>query len=323
MTLLILTEADVAELLSGRDALDAVEAAFRAQADQQAVLPLRRAAVVTKGLMGSMPGALLSGTPALGAKLVTFFPDNTRLHTHQALIALFDVDDGRPLSVMDGRLITELRTAAASAAATRALAAPSSSKVAILGTGVQASSHARALAGVLRLEEVRIWGRNRLHAQGLARELSTQKIPARAVDTPAQACAGAHVVCTTTAAHEPIVSRDDVDAGTHINAVGASTPRMREISGDLMAAAAIFVDSVEGALNESGDIIQAMSEGALPQQPRLTLLADVIAGRTVGRTSPQEITLFKSLGIALWDLACATLVYERAVKNGKGSRVDF
>jgi ornithine cyclodeaminase len=315
----------VSALLTPRDALAAVQRAFLAQAEQHTVLPLRAAVITSNGLLGSMPGAVLSGERALGAKLVTFFPGNARgeMPTHQAIIALFGVEDGRPIALMDGRYITEIRTAAASALATRVLGRPVSSIAAILGTGVQARAHAHALAEILPLREVRIWGRTRLHAETLARELNATGLAARAVDTAGQACTGAHVICTTTSTHDPVLALEDVENGTHINAVGSCTPRMREIAADLMAAASIFVDSIEGALTEAGDIILAMKDGTLPAAPRLTLLADALAGRKAGRASDHEITMFKSLGIALEDLTCAALVYERAVERGVGTTVQM
>ncbi|MBV8222028.1 MAG: ornithine cyclodeaminase family protein, partial [Candidatus Eremiobacteraeota bacterium] len=156
--MLILTEAQVAELLNASDALAAVESAFRAQAEQRAQLPMRRAVHIPKGLLGSMPGAILDGQPSLGAKLVTFFPGNAELqkHTHQALIALFDTETGAPIAMMDGRFITEIRTAAASAAATRALAGETRKTLAILGAGVQARAHIQSHARIMRLADIRL-----------------------------------------------------------------------------------------------------------------------------------------------------------------------
>ncbi len=323
--LLILKEADVAAALTAGDAFSAVERALRAQADQKTINPLRAAVVVPNGLLGSMPGAIMSDPASIGAKLVTFFPGNAQRdrHTHQALIALFDPQDGRPIVLMDGRLITEIRTAAVSAVATRELARSGAKSAAILGTGVQARAHAHALALVMELEELRIWGRNRLRAETLARELREQGLAARATDTPHAACENADVICTVTSSSEPVLTSSDVAAGAHINAVGACTPRMRELPADLMAQASIFVDSIEGALHEAGDITQAIAEGALPPMPRLTLLADVVGGKTLGRTTPEEITLFKSLGIAIEDLACASIVYERGSERGLGTHIDL
>jgi len=323
--LLILEPAEVESLLSRQDALDAVERALRAQAAQSARFPLRQMVAVQEGILGAMPGALGGDKPALGAKLVTFFPENAKLgrDTHQALVALFDHSNGEPLALLDGRVITEIRTAAASALATKVLAPSGARTVAILGTGVQARAHARALADVMQIDDLRIWGRNRLHVQTLCASLREEKMPARPVESPEAACAGAEVICTVTSSGEPVVPSGIVERGVHINAVGACTPHKREIPADLMAQAAIFVDSVDGGLHEAGDIVMAISDGALPAQPRLVLLADVIAGHTIGRSAPDEITLFESLGIAIWDVACAAIVYERARARGIGKTAEM
>ena len=305
--------------------MEAVERALRAQATQTARFPLRQMVAVPDGILGAMPGAVGGEGPKLGAKLVTFFPDNAKLgrETHQALIALFDAANGEPLALLDGRVITEMRTAAASALATRALATPGARTLAILGTGVQARAHARALSDVMRIDELRIWGRNRLHVQTLCATLRDEGLPARPVESAETACKGAAVICTVTSTSEAIVPTGAVEGGVHMNVVGSSVPHKREIPSDLMALASIFVDSIDGALHEAGDITMAIADGALPAQPRLTLLADVIAGHTIGRTSPEEITLFKSLGIAIWDVACAALVYERARARGIGSTLKM
>ena len=323
--MLYLSEADITPLLSMSDALDAVERALRSQASGEAQFPLRNVTVGSAGIIAAMPGVIAEQSGALGAKLVTVFPNNARnqLHTHQAIIALFDTATGTPRAILDGRYITEIRTAAVSALATRTLAVGPSSIAAIIGTGVQARAHAHALALVMNLNELRICGRNRLAAEALARELRDGGIPTRAVDGVDEACRNASVICTVTASAEPVLASEDVMRGAHINAVGACTPRAREIPADLMAQATIFVDSIEGALSEAGDIMLAMRESALPEQPRLTLLADVLIGRAMGRASPDEITLFESLGIAVEDLACAALVYDRAQARGIGTTIKF
>ncbi len=325
MSLLTLDEAQVASLFTTQDAIDTVERALQAQAEQRALFPLRGVVANADGLLASMPGTIESDPAALGSKLVSVFTGNAQRgeHTHQALIALFDPANGRPAALMDGRLITELRTAAVSAVATRALAAEKAHTLAIIGTGVQALAHVRALALVAKLDDVRIWGHNRLHAETLARQLRTDGTQARVVDTSDEACRGAHIVCTVTSSPNPVITSDCIGPGTHVNAVGACTSHAREIPPELMALASIFVDSIDGALREAGDIILAMRDGALPAAPRLTLLCDVVAGRTLGRASPEEITLFESLGIAIEDLACAALVYERAVARGIGMRIDL
>ncbi len=313
--MLVLDEAQVSRLLDMDDAIAAVDAALRAQAAGSTHFPLRTAARAPGGILGAMPGIIAGDRPALGAKLVTFFLGNAELgiHTHNALIALFDPQTGEPRALMDGRYITEVRTAAASAVATRALAISGASTLAILGTGVQARSHIDALSRVMKIADLRLWGRTKDKAELLARWATDErKLPARAVDSPDTACRGAHVVCTVTAATRPLFKAEAIGAGAHVNAVGASTPGMRELPAGLMSRARIFVDSAEGAMHEAADIIQAIAEGALPKEPELTLLADAVAGKAPGRTSDEEITLFKSLGIAIEDIACAAVVYERA-----------
>jgi alanine dehydrogenase len=316
--MLVLDEAQVSRLLDMDDAIAAVDAALRAQSAGETNFPLRQAARAPGGILGAMPGVITGAKPALGAKLVTFFLGNAArgIHTHNALIALFEPTTGEPLALMDGRYITEIRTAAASAVATRALAASSAGGLAILGTGVQARSHIDALSRVMNIEDLRVWGRTKSKAEALASWATAErKIPARAAVSAAEACRGATVVCTTTAASQALFDADAISMGAHVNAVGASTPAMRELPGALMSRARIFVDSIEGAMHEAADIIQAIAEGALPEEPRLTLLADAVAGKAPGRTSREEITIFKSLGIAIEDIACAALVYARATQR--------
>ena len=323
--LLILKPNEVASLFSYRDAMDAVERSLRAQAKQAAHFPLRIMVSTPDGLLAAMPGAIEGEASALGAKLVSVFPENAKhgLETHQAMIAMFASDTGEPLALLDGRVITEIRTAAVSALATKVLAPPDARVAAILGTGVQARAHARALADVMPLDELRIWGRNRLHTEALCKTLRDDGLPARALDSAQAACIGAAVICTVTASSEPVIPSESISGGAHINAVGACTPHKREIPADLMALASIAVDSIEGALSEAGDIVMAIADGALPAHPRLTLLADIIAGHAIGRSTPDEITLFESLGIAIEDVACASLVYERAAARGIGTSVEM
>jgi ornithine cyclodeaminase len=323
--LLILKPDEVASLFTRGDAMEAVERAMRAQASQAAHFPLRVLVAAPAGILAAMPGEIEGAAPALGAKLVSVFPDNAKhgLETHQALIALFDVGTGTPLALLDGRVITEIRTAAVSALATKALAPPNARIAAILGTGVQARAHAYALSDVMQLDELRIWGRNRLQAETLCKALRADGLAARAFDSAGSACDGAAVICTVTASGEPVVPSGAIRGGVHINAVGACTPHKREIPADLMVLASIVVDSIEGALHEAGDIVMAIADGVLPAHPRLTLLADIIADHAIGRSTPDEITLFESLGIAIEDVACAALVYERARARGIGASVEM
>ncbi len=323
--MIFLNEREVASLLPMGDVLTALEGAFRAQAAKQICMPLRTVATTDGGILGAMPGSIGGESAALGAKLVTFFPGNaaTGMHTHQALVALFDPRTGQPQAIMDGRFITEIRTAAASALATRALARPDARVVAILGTGVQARAHMSALREVMHIEELRVWGRTQTKAADLVDFAGKCELRARVATSPSDACHGAGVVCTVTSARDPILASSDIDSGTHVNAVGMSGPTARELPGELMARATIVVDSMDGALNESANIILTMRESRLPAKPALTLLCDVIAGKAPGRRSHDDITIFDSLGIAIEDVACARLVYERAVAGGVGKQLTL
>lgn len=310
--LLVLSEVDIAAVLPMSDVIEAVEQALRAQAKDDVVQPVRTAVRTSSGWFGAMPCSIEGA--GLGAKLVTFFPDNAKrgLHTHDAVICVFDTETGAPAAVLDGRLITELRTAATTAIATRALAAQGATVAAMIGTGVQARSHVQALRSTGMLRELRVWGRTPENANALARWTETLGIKASVFETIGAACAGAHVVCTVTPSMIPIVEESDVEAGTHVNAVGGSTPVMQELSPALIGKARLFVDTLEGAMRESGDILRAIEAGTLGNEPELVRLCDVVAGTAPGRRSRDEITVFKSLGMAIEDIACASVAVRRA-----------
>jgi ornithine cyclodeaminase len=323
--MLILREADIAAVLPLGDAVTAVNDAFMAHARGEARFPLRSAVRIGAGILGSMPGVLERAHPVLGAKLVTFFRENAArsLHTHHALIALFAADTGVPIALLDGRYITEVRTAAASAVATGALARRGPLALAIIGTGVQARAHIAALSATLSVAEVRVWGRSPAHSQAVVDFASQRGMNARTASSVEDACRGADVICTLTAATEPVLDESHVENGAHVNAVGACTPTARELSPALVGRARIFADSLEGALCEAGDLILAIRDGKLPQQPDITLLEDVLAGTAPGRRDAREITIFESLGVAIEDLACAALAYERARAAGRGIAVEL
>jgi ornithine cyclodeaminase/alanine dehydrogenase-like protein (mu-crystallin family) len=306
-----------------RDTIDVVHRAFIEHANGRAVFPLRSVARAESGLLGAMPGSVHGERPALGAKLVTVFSGNAArgVHTHNALIILFSPESGDPLALMDGRYITEIRTAAVSVIASRALARSGASTVAILGTGVQARAHIEAMRTLESVTTIRVWGRDFEKADALAKREAEGGVLVSAVATIGEACRGADIVCTVTATAEPVIGADDIAPGTHINAVGACTPRARELTAELVGLSRIVCDSREGALAEAGDIILAIRDAALPAQPEIAVLSDVLAGKTAGRTTSSEITLFESLGVAIEDLACAALVYERALSQGAGTTV--
>jgi ornithine cyclodeaminase/alanine dehydrogenase-like protein (mu-crystallin family) len=247
------------------------------------------------GFLGSMPAY----SRALGAKLVTFYPRNERVPTHHALIALFRPESGEPIAVLDGRLITEMRTAAASAVATDRLARPEAAILALLGAGVQAHSHLAALRTVRHLREVRVWSPRR-SAEFAARH------GVLAAQSPEEAVRGADLVVVATASQTPVLKGAWLSPGTHVNAVGATRPEWRELDDDVLARARLFVDSREAALRESGDVIAA--PGPVAE------IGEALAGAAAGRQSPDEITLFKSVGVAVEDVAAAALVYEAATR---------
>jgi ornithine cyclodeaminase/alanine dehydrogenase-like protein (mu-crystallin family) len=236
---------------------------------------------------------------ALGAKLVTFYPQNVGIHTHHAVIVLFKAETGEPLAMMDGRLITEMRTAAASAVATQRLARTEASVLAILGSGVQAKSHLAALRLVRSFTDVRVWSPRNAPA-------FAQRHGVKAVATAADAVRGADVVVVAASSTTPILQGRWLAPGTHVNAIGATRPDWRELDDELVTAARVFVDSREAALRESGDVIAARGE--------VTEIGAVVAGLDPGRRTDQEITLFKSVGVAVEDVAAAALVLEQKAR---------
>jgi ornithine cyclodeaminase/alanine dehydrogenase-like protein (mu-crystallin family) len=244
------------------------------------------------GFLGSMPG-FVPHSGALGAKLVTFYPGNRDVPTHNAIIVLFHPETGMPAAVMDGRLITEMRTAAASAVATDLLALPNARTLALLGAGVQARSHLEALRLVRAFEDVRVWSPNR--AAAFAESTGT-----RAVASAEEAVRGADVIVVATASRTPVLQGAWLAPGAHVNAVGAVRPDWRELDDAALGMVRLFVDSREGTLRESGDVIAAPGP--------VTELGEALLGRAPGRSNDAEITLFKSVGVAVEDLVAAELV---------------
>jgi ornithine cyclodeaminase/alanine dehydrogenase-like protein (mu-crystallin family) len=237
---------------------------------------------------------------ALGAKLVTFYPQNRGIHTHHATILLFRPETGEPLASIDGRLITEMRTAAASAVATRLLARSNASVLAIIGSGVQARSHLEALRLVRDFRDVRVWSPRNAAA-------FAQRFGVRAAVSAEEAVRGADVVVVATTSMTPVLFGKWLSPGTHVNAVGAPRPTWRELDDDALGKGRIYVDSKEAALVESGDVIAA---GRVFAE-----LGEVVAGTRPGRSGEAEITLFKSVGVAVEDIVTADLVYRKAVQH--------
>lgn len=289
----------VRSLLAMKDLIPAMASALRDLSSKKAVQPVRTIVPVRdhSGFLGSMPAY----NGALGAKLVTFYPHNKEVHTHHAVIVLFRPEDGEPIAVIDGRLITEMRTAAVSAVATDLLARPDASVLAILGSGVQAGSHLEAIGLIRDLIDVRVWSpRN-------AKAFAAAHPDVRSVETAEEAVRGADIIVVATSSETPVLLGKWLSAGTHINAIGANRPTWRELDDETLAVSKIYVESREAATAESGDIIAA---GHIFGE-----IGEIVEGKVSGREAVDDITLFKSLGAAVEDIATADLVLKRALES--------
>jgi alanine dehydrogenase len=327
MDVLMLGAEDVAKLLPMGDCIQVMREALSALARGEALVPLRLVMRMPEGFLGVMPGftaAQDERDAALGMKAVLVFPGNAErgLDTHQGAVLLFEPDTGRLSAVMDGGSITAIRTAAVSAVATDALARQDAAELAVLGAGVQGRSHIEAIAAVRPLRRVRIWSRHRGHAEKLAVEATSLLTAAvEPVPTAEAALREADIVATVTASPQPVLQREWLKEGAHINAVGSSTPSNREIDTATVASARVFVDRRESALNEAGDLLIPMREGAIAEAHIQAELGEVIIGKDPGRRSAQELTLFKSLGLSVEDVASAAFVARRARAAGFGQTV--
>ena len=297
---LLLDEEQVRQHLRMADLIPAMEKALIDFSAGKVTQPVRSVIKIDPpgGFLGLMPALTPDG---LGLKAVTFYPSNAErgIPTHMATIFLVDPETGTPLAIMDGRLITEMRTAAVSAAATKLLA-PSDAKIlAILGSGVQAHSHVEALRLVRQFEEIRVWSPNRDHAERFAKEIGATAASAE------QAVRGADVIVTTTNSQTPVLKGAWLKPGSHVNAIGACRPDWRELDDEAMSNV-LFVDSREGAVKESGDVI--LSEAKIYAE-----LGEALAAKVPPRAN--ETTIFKSLGMAVEDIASALLVYQSATSR--------
>lgn len=324
---LLLKESHLHELLSMRDLVPLMEGALASLSTGGAVQPVRSVVPVRthSGFLAVMP-AYLSGQEALGLKAVAFYPGNAArgLHTHMATILLLDAATGALLAAMDGRLITEMRTAAVSAAATKHLARTDTGILAFLGAGVQARSHLRALVEVFRPETLTVWSRTATSAGQFAREVvGPFGVRVAVKGSPEEAVRGADVICTLTSSQTAVLHGAWLQPGTHINAVGACRPDWRELDTDAITRSRLFVDSKAAAVVEAGDIVLPITEGVIGEDHIRAEIGEVFAGTHPGRTTPQEITLFKSLGQAVEDVATARFAYQRALERGIGEELSL
>jgi ornithine cyclodeaminase/alanine dehydrogenase-like protein (mu-crystallin family) len=321
MSLLVLSETDVHGLLDMESCISAMEDVLAALAREELSMPLRFV-VRSSGpqLLGLMPAHRGGDAPLFSLKEIVIAPANSAhgLDPHQGAVLLHDGETGVLQALVNASAITEIRTAAVSAVATKLLARPGARRVAILGAGVQARSHAIAMRTVLDDVELRIWSRTPAHAEALALESH-----AAVCATIEEALDDADVVCTCTAAAEPLVRREWLASGAHVNAVGSSIPTARELSADLVASSSLFVDRRESTVNESGDYLGAVREAGIGPDHILAELGELLVGAHPGRRTESEVTVFESLGLAVEDLAAAALCVERARERELGTEVPF
>ena len=325
--LLIVGGADVRRALPMSDCIEAVDRAMRAFSDGGAEVPLRTIMQLpgTRNFFGVMPG-YLADPQGLGAKILTVYPDNTQrgLPSHVGIVVLFDTEIGIPLAVMDAAEITAIRTAAASAVATRALARTDASHLAILGTGEQAATHLEAMSKVRALRTVRIWGRSIEKAERFAeQEGSRLSLRVEVSRTAEEAVKGADIVCTVTASRDPVLNGAWLARGAHVNLVGSSRLVAREADDEVVTNSRFFVDSRTSARAEAGELKHAIDAGLVSESHILGEIGEVLSGSVSGRTGNNDITVYKSLGVAAQDLAAAHVIYERAVRDGLGTRAPF
>jgi ornithine cyclodeaminase/alanine dehydrogenase-like protein (mu-crystallin family) len=320
--MIVLSDHEVRRLLDMESCVAAMEDVLTSLARGELFQPLRSIAFppCANGGIGLMPAYRGGSAAAYSLKEIVVTPDNpTRgLDAHQGAVLLHDGKTGELVAVLNASPITAIRTAAVSAVATRALARPGAKRVAILGAGVQARAHVDAMRVVLEDPEIRIWARRLEAAEELAAEVGAIVDP-----SPDSAVFGVEVVCTTTSAAEPILQKRWLAPGTHVNAVGSSIKTTRELDTETMAHASLFVDRRESTLNESGDYLIPAAEDAIGPDHIKAELGEVLAGMHPGRAHEDELTVFKSLGIAIEDLAAAELVVRRAREQDVGTEVAF
>jgi ornithine cyclodeaminase len=328
--ILVLTHGEIERLMPVEVCIDVMARGLEALARGDVHQPLRMIVRPPNapGLMGLMP-AMLSGTgrkPAYGLKVVCLFADNpTRgKDIHQGSVMLFDGTTGELVALMNASAITAIRTAAVSGVATRLLAREDAGDLAIIGAGVQARTHLLAMAAVRRLRRVRVVSRTIERARSLAVEMQGRVgCDIEPVASTGQAVRGADLIVTATTSVDPVIERSWIVPGAHLNVVGSSVPRAREVDTATIASAALFVDRRESTLSEAGDYLLAAAEGAIGPEHIRAELGELLTGERQGRRSREEITLFKSLGLAVEDLAAAEFLHLRAQESGIGSWVEF
>jgi ornithine cyclodeaminase len=325
--MLIISQSEIPALLPMDECMTVMADALATLSRGDAILPLRPMLHLPRerGILAMMPGYL--GAPeALGVKVISVFPGNhgTEYDSHQGVVLLFETEHGTPVAVLDATSITAIRTAAVSGVATGLLARSGASDLCILGSGVQARTHLQAMLHARRIARVRIWSRDIEHARRFASDASERHgIAIEVIGDVQHAVEGADIICTVTSSREPVLRGEWLTPGAHVNAVGASLKSARELDSAAVARSSLFVDRRESTLNEAGDFLIPRSEGLFGDDHIQAEIGDILLGRHPGRTSDTQVTLFKSLGLAIEDVAAAHLVYRKALDQGRGVSVEL
>ena len=305
----------IASLLPMNECIEVMEKTFRSLAAGECLQPLRNIMKLTarNGVLGMMPG-YAEKLGVMGIKVITVFHANSEvgLPSHQGIVILFDAKNGHPLMLFDALEITAIRTAAASAVATKLLSRMDASTLAIIGSGEQAKRHIEAITLVRTIKQVNIWSRKEKNAKDLAETVSgIYGVPIAVSGDINETVTNADIICTVTSSKEPLVSGDWISAGTHINAVGSSTPTARELDTAAMVRSKLFTDCYDSIFNEAGDFLIPKKEGAVTDDHVKAELGEVLTGVKKGRENNDEITVFKSLGIAAEDIFSAFHIYKK------------
>jgi ornithine cyclodeaminase/alanine dehydrogenase-like protein (mu-crystallin family) len=327
MEIRILRGAEVRKLLPMAQCIDLMQRTMIAVSEGRVVLPLRSILIMPgdRGKMGMMSG-YLADPECFGVKLVSLIPGNKppQYSSHLGMVLLFEAEHGRPVALLDAAEITAIRTAAASGLATRLLSRPDAGDLAILGAGEQARSHLEAMLSVRALRRIRVWARDPGKAQLFAQEQGAKhRIAVESSATVRAAVAGSDIICTTTKALEPILLGEWLTPGVHVNVVGSSIAAAAEIDTPAVVQARFFVDCRNSTVHEGGEYLRALTSGAITPDHILGEIGEVANGSKTGRSSPLEVTLYKSLGIAPQDLAAAYYVLQQARASGAGQVIDF
>jgi ornithine cyclodeaminase len=325
--ILIVNQSEVKRLLPMAECIEVMAEAMKTLARGQAILPLRPVMWLPEkaGALGMMP-AYMGDLQIMGLKVVSVFPGNhgTEYDSHMGAVMLFETKHGQPLAIMDATEITAIRTAAVSSVATRLLARDCAGDLAILGSGTQARTHLEAMLLCREIHRVRVWSRNPENGRQFAeRESQRHNITVEFMSTVQAAIQGADIICTTTSSPDPILPGKYLSSGAHINAVGSSVPFARELDTEAVVKSRLFVDRRESIVNEAGDFLIPKKEGAIGDSHIQGEIGELLLGKVRGRKSEEEMTLFKSLGLAVEDLASANHIYKKAIARGVGILVEF